>query len=238
MGRRVSRSKLQPLHARTQTPTESSGVIVLHVHLLVMAYDIEAERSLSVDHGDPSNWDNRDSVPLADDPCGDRYCGSFSNDIRGELVEEERISKEGWSALLCLGIAQLNPFGSVENLIWNWCCPTICIYFSSWYCFPVTYKCDLNLHSHRKKGHEDSELVTSKLWTLQRLILFICKRLELSILIQKAMTHESVPNYLNSLPWICQIKQPILPFMWFILPKRVFDKKKKKKSPYLLKKLF
>lgn len=70
-------------------------------------------------HGDPSHRDNQDGVPLADDPRSDGYRGSFFDNFGGELVEEERISKEGWSALLCLSIAQLNPFGSVENLIWN-----------------------------------------------------------------------------------------------------------------------
>lgn len=89
-------------------------------------------------HGDACNWHNGDGMPLTYDPRGGRYISSVRNNFRRKLVEEERVGKKGWSALICLCVAQLNTFGSVENLIRNWCCSACCTNFSSWECLPVT----------------------------------------------------------------------------------------------------
>jgi hypothetical protein len=56
-------------------------------------------------------------MPLTYDPRGGRYMSSVGNNFRRKLVEEERVSKKGRSALICLSVAQLDTFGSVENLI-------------------------------------------------------------------------------------------------------------------------
>jgi hypothetical protein len=58
-------------------------------------------------------------MPLAYDPSRGRYRSSLRNNFRRKLVEEERVSKKGRSALICLSVAQLDTFGLVENLIRN-----------------------------------------------------------------------------------------------------------------------
>lgn len=97
-------------------------------------------------HCDTCHWYNRDTVPLTYDPCSRRYRRSICNYFWRKLVEKERISKKCRGALVGLSIAQLDPFGSVENLIRNWSCPTSCTYFSGWKCLPaktITFLCHL-----------------------------------------------------------------------------------------------
>lgn len=97
-------------------------------------------------HCDTCHWYNRDTVPLTYDPCSRRYRRSICNYFRRKLVERERISKKCRGALVGLSIAQLDPFGSVENLIRNRSCPTSCTYFSGWKCLPaktITFLCHL-----------------------------------------------------------------------------------------------
>jgi len=134
---KVQTLQLQPLQTWTQAPTKSSRVIILKVHLPAIFYDIETEGLSTVTHGYTSYWHNWDCVPLTYDPCSGRYLCSFSNDIRRKLVEKIRICKKGWCALVCLSVAQFNPFGPLENLIWYRCCSTSCIYFPSWKSLPV-----------------------------------------------------------------------------------------------------
>lgn len=136
-GRTVSTLQLQPLQTRTQAPTISSRVIILQIHLSAIFYNVETEGLSTMSHGDTSYWHNWDCMPFTYDPCSGRHLSSFCNDIRREFVEKIRISKKGWSALVCLSVAQLNPFGSMENFIRYWCCSTCCIYFPSWKCLPV-----------------------------------------------------------------------------------------------------
>lgn len=136
-GRKVSTLQLQQLQTRTQAPTISSRVIILQIHLSAIFYDVETKGLPTMRHGNTSYWQYWDRVLFTYDSCSGKYLSPFCNDFRREFVEKIRICKEGWSALVCLSVAQLNPFGSMGNLIWYWCCSTSCIYFPSWKCLPV-----------------------------------------------------------------------------------------------------
>lgn len=112
-------------------------------------------------HGDTRHRHNGDGVPLTYHPCSERYRSSVCNDFGRELIKKERVGKKGWSALICLGVAQLDSFGSVENLIWNRCCSACCTHLSSWKCLPAMefivllhneFSCRMMLHKQKKEN--------------------------------------------------------------------------------------
>lgn len=132
--------QLQPLEARAKPPAKPRRVRVLQVHLSGGPNDVEAEGATSLSHGYTSHWNNRDGMPFADHSCSRRYRSPFSDNFRRELVEEIRISKIGWGALVGLGIAQLHSFCPVEDLVWHRCCPCSRAHFSCYRGCPIDGK--------------------------------------------------------------------------------------------------
>lgn len=147
---RIAQLQLQPFQAWTQAPAKPSRIVVLQVNVPAKPNNVETERLTMMRHGDTCHWHHWDSMPLAYDSGCRRYKSPVCNNIRRELVEEERVGEKGWCALMCLGVTQLNPFGPMENLIWNRCCSTCCTYFSSWKCLPINKKDHSNNWSSRK----------------------------------------------------------------------------------------
>lgn len=127
---REPKLELQPVQAWAKPPAKLRGIRVFQVNLSPSTNYIETERTTSSSQGHPSYRNNRDRMPLTNHPCSWRHWGPLTNHLRRKLVQEIRISEKGRCTLMGLGIAQLNPFCSVEHVIWNRCCSTSCAYFS------------------------------------------------------------------------------------------------------------